>query len=188
MSESIPDNFESELEVNSGENGLDGSEISFVIGQSVELPTMDESKRPIIGYEYVDHTADIQLHAWAPKLQDAFIQCAYAMFAYMTDLDTVDIASSVELQAEATGDGLDSLLYHFLDELLFHFSAEYFVPKTIEITKFDREALKIDVTISGEDFELSKHPQGTEVKAITYSNLQIHEKENMCDVFVIVDI
>ena len=77
----------------------------------------------------------------------------------MTDLDTVDVASSVELQAEATRDGLDSLLYHFLDELLFHFSAEYFVPKTIDITKFDREALKIDVTLSGEEFDLSKHPQ-----------------------------
>jgi len=158
----------------------------FSIGQSVELPTM--VNRPTIGYEYVDHTADIQLHAWAPSLPDAFLQCAYAMFAYMTDLNTVDVASSVELTAEATDTGMDSLLYHFLDELLFHFSAEYFVPKQIEITNFDRVNLKIDFKIHGEDFDLSKHPQGTEVKAITYSNLQVHENENMCDVFVIVDI
>jgi SHS2 domain-containing protein len=46
----------------------------------------------------------------------------------------------------------------------------------------------------GEKFDLSKHPQGTEVKAITYSAMQIHEKPAegntpaSVDVYVIVDI
>ena len=41
---------------------------------------------------------------------------------------------------------------------------------------------------SGEKFDLEKHPQGTEVKAITYSAMQIHEKADRCDLYVIVDI
>jgi SHS2 domain-containing protein len=30
--------------------------------------------------------------------------------------------------------------------------------------------------------------QGTEIKAITYSNMQIHEKDDRTDLYVIVDI
>jgi SHS2 domain-containing protein len=33
-----------------------------------------------------------------------------------------------------------------------------------------------------------QHEQGTEVKAITYSAMQIHERETDAEVFVIVDI
>ena len=40
----------------------------------------------------------------------------------------------------------------------------------------------------GETFDLDKHPQGTEVKAITYSAMQIREAPNFCEVFVIIDI
>ncbi len=40
----------------------------------------------------------------------------------------------------------------------------------------------------GDTFNISKHPQGTEVKAITYSNMQFHEKEDYAEVFVIIDI
>jgi SHS2 domain-containing protein len=40
----------------------------------------------------------------------------------------------------------------------------------------------------GEVFDLAKHPQGTEVKAITYSNMQIHHDKPRKDVYVIVDI
>lgn len=37
-------------------------------------------------------------------------------------------------------------------------------------------------------FHIRRHPQGTEIKAITYSNMQIHEKDGRADVYVIVDI
>lgn len=40
----------------------------------------------------------------------------------------------------------------------------------------------------GNIFDPSKHPQGTEIKAITYSNMQINENEDRCDLYVIVDI
>lgn len=40
----------------------------------------------------------------------------------------------------------------------------------------------------GETFDLSKHPQGTEVKAITYSAMEITEREDFAEIYVIVDI
>jgi SHS2 domain-containing protein len=40
----------------------------------------------------------------------------------------------------------------------------------------------------GESYDLSKHPQGTEIKAITYSNMQIFEDKVKTELFVIVDI
>lgn len=40
----------------------------------------------------------------------------------------------------------------------------------------------------GETFDLNKHTQGTEVKAITYSNMQVHETPEKHEVYVILDI
>jgi SHS2 domain-containing protein len=40
----------------------------------------------------------------------------------------------------------------------------------------------------GDIFDQTKHPPGTEIKAITYSNMQIHETEERADLYVIVDI
>ena len=40
----------------------------------------------------------------------------------------------------------------------------------------------------GQIFERGKHASGTEVKAITYSNMQIREQPGDAEVFVIVDI
>uniref|UniRef100_A0A4W3JAA1 Protein archease n=1 Tax=Callorhinchus milii TaxID=7868 RepID=A0A4W3JAA1_CALMI len=121
-------------------------------------------------YEYLDHTADVQLHSWGGTLEEAFEQVAMSMFDYMTDIETVHPTDTLEVKAE--GDDMMSLLFHFLNEWLYRFSADmYFIPR--------------EVKVSSNNFALIL--QGTEVKAITYSAMQIHETET-AEIFVIIDI
>lgn len=54
--------------------------------------------------------------------------------------------------------------------------------------EFDKTNFRIKAAAYGEEFQIGKHPQGSEVKAITYSNMQVHENEGKCEVFVIIDI
>ncbi|KAH8330412.1 hypothetical protein KR067_002232 [Drosophila pandora] len=132
---------------------------------------------------------ECKLHGWGHSLKEAFEQCGVAMFGYMTELEYVSVEHCYEI--EAHGDDLEGLLFHFLDELLFLFSVEPFlVCKKLEITKFDLETFTIVCRCYGEPFELGKHPQGTEVKAITYSAMQIVQKPEDAnyEVFVIIDI
>ena len=103
-----------------------------------------------------------------------------------------------------------------MDELLFAFCGDDFICKDIKIIDFDLSTFSITVSCKGETFDLAKHPQvqshvrliwlppthvvtnelfvlqGTEVKAMTYSEMQIHDKSKSADgkyhVYVIVDI
>ncbi|XP_067867863.1 protein archease isoform X1 [Heterodontus francisci] len=137
-------------------------------------------------YEYLDHTADVQLHSWGDTLEEAFEQVVMAMFGYMTDIETVQPTTTVEVEAE--GHDMMSLLYNFMHEWLYQFSAEmFFIPREMKVIHIDRINYKIRSIGWGEEFDLAKHPQGTEVKAITYSAMQIHEDETP-QIFVIIDI
>ncbi|CAG9576111.1 unnamed protein product [Danaus chrysippus] len=134
-------------------------------------------------------TNPFRLHAWGDTLQEAFEQCGMAMFGYMTEMDYVQIKEVHTIEANA--DDLMGLLYHFLDELLFLFSVEPFlICKKLVITEFNTEEFRIVCKCFGEEFQIGKHPQGTEVKAITYSAMQIIDqpKNNKYEVFVIIDI
>lgn len=110
-----------------------------------------------------------------------------AMFGYMTEIETVEAKQCFKI--EASGDDVESLLLHYLDELLFLFSAEPFlICSKLEISKFDLVDFEIECLCYGEPFQLGKHPQGTEVKAVTYSAMQVIQKRDRNDVYVIIDI
>eukprot|EP00240_Pyramimonas_obovata_P012986 CAMPEP_0118926198 /NCGR_PEP_ID=MMETSP1169-20130426/3954_1 /TAXON_ID=36882 /ORGANISM="Pyramimonas obovata, Strain CCMP722" /LENGTH=228 /DNA_ID=CAMNT_0006867701 /DNA_START=453 /DNA_END=1139 /DNA_ORIENTATION=+ len=156
---------------------------------SGEEQLQDATEEPLAAnYEYLDHTADIQIHSWGKNIEEAFEGAALAMFNYMTPLDGVSIQEDLTRTYEVQAHDMQSLLFTFLDELLFVFSTEYFVCCDLKITKFDRENWMITAVGRGETFHRSTHEQGTEVKAITYSAMQINEKEERTDVLVIVDI
>ena len=60
----------------------------------------------------------------------------------------------------------------------------------MKILEFDRDNFKIVAQGLGEQFQLGKHPQGTEVKAITYGSMMIYDDDdkNQHELFVIIDI
>ncbi|XP_064652584.1 protein archease-like [Lineus longissimus] len=146
-----------------------------------------------VKYEYLDHPADFQIHSWGDTLQEAFEQSAVGMFGIMTDLATIDVEREVEFEVNNPDtDDKIGLLFHFLDEALFLMSGDYFICKGIKITEFDLENFRIKAKGYGEEFQIGKHPQNCEVKAITYSNIQIQEDhvegKGKFDLFVIVDV
>ncbi|KAL4853337.1 Protein archease-like [Chlorella vulgaris] len=140
-------------------------------------------------FEYLDHTADVQLHAWGTTLAEAIANVGLAMFNYMTPLEGIRIDSTQSRRYEAEGHDLQSLLFNFLDELLFSFSTDFFVAKELTISTIDRnDSWRIVAEGKGEHFDRERHASGTEVKAITYSAMQINERLGDAEVFVIVDI
>jgi SHS2 domain-containing protein len=94
------------------------------MSSSADELTDEEKSIPETKFEYLDHTADVQIHAWGHTLAEAFEQSANAMFGYMTEIETIDITSKHDIEVEA--EDLYSLLYQFLDEFLFSFCAEPF--------------------------------------------------------------
>ncbi|KAM5323558.1 protein archease isoform 4-T4 [Glossophaga mutica] len=88
----------------------------------------EEQKAIKAKYPPVNRKYECELHAWGDTLEEAFEQCAMAMFGYMTDTGTVEPLQTVEVETQ--GDDLQSLLFHFLDEWLYKFSAdEFFIPR-----------------------------------------------------------
>lgn len=66
--------------------------------------------------------------------------------------------------------------------------------KIFHLLQDGRKSFKFNILFSnfnfsfGETYDTGKHPQGTEIKAITYSNMQIHITPERSDLYVIVDI
>lgn len=154
----------------------------------IALPAYRSERVGTHSFEYLDHTADIQIHAWGPTLEEAFEGAALGMFNYMTPLEGIEGAE--ERAFEAEGHDLDTLLYAFLDELLFCFLTDGFVCSRIKIEELDRASHRLRARGWGGVFDRAVHECGTEIKAITYSAMQILDRTppQDCEVFVIVDI
>lgn len=138
-------------------------------------------------YEYLDHTADIQIHAWGVDMNAAFASCAVGMFGYMCHLN--EISNDLEVEISVSGHDLHSLLFNFLDECLYIFHTDSFAMVNIVVGELDTTKYTLRAIARGGTFDASRHTQGTEVKAITYSNMNITETSaTRTDVHVIVDI
>ena len=83
-------------------------------------------------------------------------------------------------EVEAAGHDMDSLLFNFLNECLYAFASDLLVAKAVTDVVIDRVNWKAAAKLHGEVFDIRKHAQGTEVKAITYSAMLIKEVEIRC--------
>ncbi len=148
------------------------------------------SKRGI-GHEFLSHTADIQVAVWAPTLESLFRETALVLARIMVPGPA--IVSEREIQVVTEAEDIKSALFDWLSEVLFYTDAELFVLGDVDVKAV--EALpggryRIDSVFKGETFKKGHHVSGREVKAITYSYMELEQdvKHGTCHLKIIFDI
>jgi SHS2 domain-containing protein len=150
---------------------------------------MSNDAKKNAGYEFLEHPADVWVHAWGPNEASAFEQCVYALMKTMTVPTTIDIKQTHEF--DFTDNNIGSLLVHFLSEFLFLIDTSGMLFRTITIDKciLQSDGLWVLHGIGeGEVLDVNKHPLEKEVKAITYSYLDIDQTPEHIDIKIVYDI
>jgi SHS2 domain-containing protein len=135
-------------------------------------------------YEFFDHTADIGIRAEAATQAELFQQLAAALTELLVEQSALEPreVKPVRLNAEA----VDELAYLWLRELLYTFSTDKFIPSRITFSTLTEQTLEAE--LAGDRFDLGRHAQGREVKAITRHLLQAGQENGVWRAQVIVDI
>ncbi len=141
------------------------------------------------GFEFRDHTADVQVRSWGPSLEEAFSQTAYSLMATITP-DLKKITPKIEKKITIKAEDKEALLFDFLSEFLYIFDVDELVFSQIYVSKIEKfdDNYKLQATLKGEKFDLNKHEIGIEVKAITYSFMNIEEKHARTIIDIVFDI
>jgi SHS2 domain-containing protein len=135
-------------------------------------------------FEFQEHTADERVIAYGSTLEEAFENAALALFEVMTDTATIDHVIHDSFQIE----GFDepALLYSWLETFIVEFDVNLKVYSKfhVKITKIG-EQYHLTGQAWGETFQATKHPSRSEVKAITYHEMEINKNKHVTLKFIL---
>jgi SHS2 domain-containing protein len=142
-------------------------------------------------YKFFDHTADIGVEISGRTKKELFANAAIALFDILIENNDKRNKTSKrvrKLQKTLTIEGADveDLLINYLRELLYLFNGANFVTDNCEIMECYNKKLKVRLT--GELFTKMKHAIKTEVKAITYSGLNVEKQKSGWKARIIFDV
>jgi SHS2 domain-containing protein len=129
-------------------------------------------------FELIEHTADMGLAAYGKSLEEAFTNAAYGMFSIIAELDEV---REVETRrVEIKEDGLENLLFEWLNSLLYYFDVDMLLFKRFDIAEFGEGRLVAECR--GEKYDSSRHHLKTGVKSATYHMLEVDRQKKRVQV------
>ena len=141
-----------------------------------------------MSYNILDHTADVKIEVFARTLEEAFEVAGQALVETMTELSKVEVKEKRSISV--IGEDLYALLYEWLEALIVLFDAEGLIFSHFTVYKIEQRTNEWHLTgeVRGEAFDIDRHPQGTEVKAITYAEMEIQKEESHIRLQFVLDI
>jgi SHS2 domain-containing protein len=141
------------------------------------------------GFEPVEHTADVGLHAWGRTLEELFTQAGLGMAALLTNPEKVEARERREVDLPA--DDLEQGLIGWLQEILYLYEVGRFVPAAVEVALVT--PARVRATVIGEPLDRGRHESRADIKAATYHDLKIRSFRDAAggvrfDTVVIFDI
>jgi SHS2 domain-containing protein len=141
------------------------------------------------GFEFKDHTADVSVRSWGRTLEEAFSQAALSLMATITP-NLSKISQEIEKHIKIQSEDKYALCFDFLSEFLYIFDVEELVFSDISVKSITKveDRYKLYAVIKGEKFNKNKHEIGTEVKAMTYADMDFIQKKKRVEINMVFDI
>ena len=135
-------------------------------------------------FEILDHTADTGLIIYGISLKSLFQHAGEGFFSLITDLRKVK--PRIERKVELDGESLERLMVDWLGQLLYLHEIEQLLFKEFMIESVGENGLK--AVVKGEFFQEGFHVIKTEIKAVTYHQIQVKKRDGGWKAQVIFDL
>jgi len=135
-------------------------------------------------YTTFNHTADLGIEVSGRDEKELFSNAAFAVFDIITDLHDVNATEAHRFAVE--GSDREDLLVNYLREVLYMFSGQGLLLKDFSILEINGRHLVAEVR--GEPFDSARHGIKTEIKAVTYHEVEIRETEKGLKARLIFDV
>ena len=132
----------------------------------------------------LDHTADIGLLIRGRDLKELFENAGRGFFHLITDMRRV--RERLEKRVEVGQESLERLMVDWLNELLYFHDVENLLFKTFRVESVGKGGLK--AVVKGESFREGVHAVKTEIKAVTYHQIQVQKEDGLWKARVIFDL
>ncbi|MEM0066009.1 MAG: archease [Sulfolobales archaeon] len=138
--------------------------------------------------KFLEHTADVYIEVCGESLEKAFELAGLALFEVMTDTSKVE--PRVARVIEDRGFDMESSLYRWLEDLLIEYGRSNLVFSQIrvEYVKKEGDEYVFKALCFGDYFDPRKHEARTEVKAVTYSLMEIVQSDGRWILRFVLDI
>ncbi|MDY6788544.1 MAG: archease [Candidatus Nanohaloarchaea archaeon] len=135
-------------------------------------------------FEIVEHTSEVGFRAFGETVEQAFENAGKATFSLMKPLEDFDSEKELEFSIEA--ESLEALLYDWIEHLIYLRDSEQLLFKefTVEIEE-DKGGYRLEAEVRGEDL---KGMSAQDVKAVTYSDMEVKQTEDGYMLRVLLDV
>jgi SHS2 domain-containing protein len=120
-------------------------------------------------YKTFNHTADLGIEVYGEDQKQLFVNAGLALFDLITDIDKVEVKTSLSLTAE--GINLEDLMVSWLRELLYLHQVKGYLFRDFAIHEISDKVLK--AAVKGEKFDSRRHELIREIKAATYHQIKV---------------
>jgi len=135
-------------------------------------------------FETFNHTADIGLLIYGENLKKLFENAGEAFFTIITEIDKVkpQLLRKVEIGSER----IECLMVDWLSELLYLHDVENLLFNRFHVESVGKDGLK--AFAKGEVFQEGVHIIKTQVKAVTYHQIEVRQIDGIWRAKIILDL
>ena len=135
-------------------------------------------------YEPIPHTADIGFKVWGKTREELFSNAARALTDCLVEVS--DGIPNQTIFVNLKADSYEALLVQWLTEVLYHFETQSLLGLGFSVVSCELENFK--ATIHGIEWDPTQQRLKTQIKAVSFHEMKIQEKEGQFEVQVILDV